>query len=244
MASALKAVQHKATALVGKYKHDKGAATYFDPNFGEAQAQLEDLRGHVRDFIKEADQLIRALPLVFKAASEFATLTEKCFGTLPLAEDRSLADHVTRLAENLNSFVTEKTGAAAKDEVIHPLQDLLRRLDDLSNLAKRQTELFLILVQNKAKLEVFQKDPEKNRPKIAEYEAKINDRTLKVNEFEREFIERMNAAWVNRFELLRRPLCALVAIVTETGERLQTAAAPIKDLLGEEALAPDDPVGT
>jgi hypothetical protein len=237
----LKRIKHGTTVMVGSMKHDKDVARCFDPNVEVGKAQLKEFRDHIRNFIDDADKLIHTLPRVFKAASEFSGLTEKCFETFP-EEDRVIAAHLSQLTRDITLFVTEKTGAIANDEVLRPLQDLLRMLEDLSNVAKRQADSFLILEQNKAKLEGLQKDAEKNAPQIAQYAEKVTARTQEVNDLEREFVERMNAAWDNRFNVLRGPLHALLAIVTDTGEALLTAATPIIEVLGEEALAAEYPI--
>jgi hypothetical protein len=236
----LKRIKHGATVMVGTMKQGKDSATALNPEFESAKTRFKEFHDHIKIFADDAQQILVVLPRVFKTASEFSGLTQKCFETFP-EEDRDLSTRLTALTNDMQMFVNERTGTRGVDAIIRPLKDLGRMLDELGNVAKEHHDSFLILEQNKAKLEALQNEPEKNAEQVRLYTEKVQTRTQEVENLETEFIGRMQAAWENRFTVLSGPLRSLLAIVAETGQALRTATDPIVECLGPEILSVEYP---
>jgi hypothetical protein len=212
-----------------------------NPELENAKARFKELKTHIRSFVEDSEKLLSALPRVFKAVGEFSALTEKCFETLP-EEDRAVPQEFGSLTRKMQVFVNQRTGTQGVDEVVRPLKDLLRNLDDLGNVAKEQADSFLILEQAKSRLESLQKDPEKNAELIRLCTERVQNKTKEVERLENEFIGRMQAAWENRFNVLSTPLRALRAIVLDTRQAAQKGTQAIVDALGPEIMATEFPI--
>jgi hypothetical protein len=234
--STFKRIKHRATVMVGSMKQAKDSAICLDPDFEVEKAHFKEFREHLHGFIDDAIQILKTLPRVFKSASELTALTQKCFETFP-EEDRELSNRLSVLTSDLQLFVNARTGEEGLDAIVRPLKELVQTMDELGNVAKSQHDSFLILEQNKARLEALQRDAEKNAQQIEVYTEKVRTRRIEVDQLEREFIGRMQAAWANRFAVLGGPLRALLGLVTETGQALRTATEPIIELLGEDVLS-------
>jgi ElaB/YqjD/DUF883 family membrane-anchored ribosome-binding protein len=200
----LKRIKRGTTVIVGSIKHEKNAAMCLNPEFENAKARFKELKTRIRAFVDDSEKLLSALPRVFKAVGELSALTEKCFETLP-EEDRVVPQEFGSLTRKMQVFVNQRTGTQGIDEVVRPLKDLLSNLEDLGNVVKEQSDSFLILEQNKSKLESLQKEREKNAEQIRIYTEKIRTRTQEVERLEDEFIETMHAEWENRSNVLSGP---------------------------------------
>jgi hypothetical protein len=234
--SMLKRIKHSATVMVGSMKQGKDSATSLDPEFEVEKTHFKEFRDDLHGFIEDATHILKALPRVFKSASDLTALTQKCFETFP-EEDRDLSSRLSILTTDIQLFVNARTGDEGIDVIVRPLRELVQTMDELGAVAKNQHDSFLILEQNKSRLESLQKDGEKNAQQIEIYTEKVRTRTLEVEQLEREFIGRMQAAWTNRFTVLGGPLKALLSLITETGQALRTATEPIIELLGEDVLS-------
>jgi hypothetical protein len=131
--------------------------------------------------------------------------------------------------------------APGADAIVRPLKNIITTLDELAGVQKQQHDSWLILESNKAKLDSLNKDAEKNAKEVENYAGKIAARRAEVEHLEAEFIERMRAAWTNRFDVLRGPLAALLTLVMEIGQALLTSSDPIADTLGAELMERDYP---
>jgi len=236
----LKAVKHRTTIALQSMKKGDGPAC-LNPYFPEAAAHLADYRAAVRLFIDDANQVLAIIPRIFKGLTEFTTATEKCYETFP-EEDRALSAQLAQLTADMKVLIEARVGAPSAESVIKPLKDIAAQLEELEKLNKQQHDGFLILESNKAKIEGFQKEPEKNAQQIQSYTEKVTTRTTDVQNIEADFIAKMNETWANRFEALKVPLTALMAIVADIGEALMTSSGPIVNTLGPELIAKDYPV--
>jgi hypothetical protein len=236
----LKGIKHRATVMVGSIKQGKDAATCLNPDFAISQSRFKELRDHIKGFVEEAQQILTILPKVFKSAGEFSALTQKCFETFP-EEDRPLSQRLATLTNDMQLFVNNRAGPEAADAIVRPLRDLLRTLDELGNVAKEHHDSYLILEQNKSKLEGLAKEPEKNAGQVQIWSEKVTSRQQETENLEAEFIGRMQAVWENRFNVLNGPLRALLAVVVETGQALRTASDPVVECLGQDVLTREFP---
>jgi hypothetical protein len=235
----LKGLKHRTTVMVQSMKKGEGNP-FFDPEFDNASTHLKEFRATIHTFIDDANAILGAIPRVFKAATEFTTLTEKCFATFPQG-DQDVSDRLSQLSANMKVFLDARLGAAANDAIIRPLKDIIATLDELAQVQKQQHDSWLILESNKAKLESLQKDADKNAKEVDAYKGKIDTRKAEVERLEAEFIGRMRAAWENRFDVLRGPLSALLTLVTEIGQALVASSDPIAEVLGAELMEKEYP---
>jgi hypothetical protein len=233
-----KKIKHGITVMVQSMKNHEGPLALRD-DFQPACDKFKSLQQMITSFITDAENILRVFPALVKQASAFSTTTTQVFSTFP-ESDRGLADQIANLVQKVQEF-TEAQKAASDDAILQPLRDLSTQVNELLAIQTDQKNSFLILESNKAKVEAFQKDPEKNQLKIDQYNEKIRVRTLNVQELEEEFISRMNAVWTNRFEVLHRPLIALMEVVMGLGVVVRGEVEEIAKVLGPEIVAAEYP---
>jgi hypothetical protein len=235
----LKKIKHGATVMTQSLKKG-GGPQFIDPAFGNAFTEFTDYQTRLRTFVDDANAVIAAITPVFKCASDFSALTDKCFETLP-SEDQPLSAGLTQLTKDLQLFVNDRVANQATETVVKPLKDVFQQVDELSAIYENHRQSFLILESNKAKLESLQKEPDKKGVEIQSYTEKIATRTSEVERLEAEFITKMSGVWENRFNVLGPPMNSLLEIVADIGRSLMVASEPIITVLGPAALSQDYP---
>jgi hypothetical protein len=229
----IKKIKHGTTVMRESMRKHEGPLALRD-DFAPAAEQFKSMQQTIAVFIEDAQNILKVLPSLSKTASTFSANAAQALATLPESE-HAFAARLTSMTDALASF-TERQADESADAVLQPLRDLLAQVNELAAVQTDQRNSFLILESNKAKLETFQKDPEKNALKIEQYIEKIRVRTGIVQSLEEEFIGRMNAIWENRFDVLNRPLMALMGVILQLGTLARSEADAFAELLGPELV--------
>ena len=238
----LKKLKHSMTAM-GESMKRKSGPMYLNPNYEIALEHYNKLCESVKQFTADANLILSLIPRVFKSAQEFSGLTERSFETFP-ETDRTLSAQVAKLTVDIQLFVSEKVANQSVETVMNPLKTISANLDELRKTKELQKHNFLILESNKSKLEGYQKKGDKKAADADRYSEKVNTRTAEVVRLETEFINGVAELWKDRFELVGKPMAALMDIVVDIGKALATASGPIARTLGPEWMDknfPGDP---
>jgi hypothetical protein len=233
-----KKLKHGTTVMMESMRKHEGPLSLRE-DFQSAADQFKSIQQTISTFIDDAQNILKVFPALTKHACTFSATTSQIFQTFP-ENERILSDEISILTTKLQDF-TEGQGKAASDIVLSPLRDLLEQVNELAAIQTAQKDSFLILESNKSKLEALLKEPEKNGLKIEQYQEKIRARRQTVQELEEEFISRMNAIWNNRFDVLNRPLMALMDTILDLGQLAREGAEALANLLGPEIVGADYP---
>jgi hypothetical protein len=234
----IKRLKHGTTVMRETLRKREGPLALRE-DFQQAADHFKSIQQTISAFIDDAQSILKALPALSKQASALSACAVDALNSFPDG-DRAVSVQGAVLAHHLADFTAAQVQEAT-DTILRPLRDLHTQISDLAAVHAEQRSSFLILESNKSKLELFQKDAEKNALKIEEYTEKVTTRTAIVEGLEEEFIGRMEAIWENRFEVLNRPLVALVELVMGVGRLVRGDVETLAAILGPDIVDADYP---